>query len=151
MSQQGTEKSIFRVIFRIGFGIRTEMILQNTISRFNLFRIESFDSGECYLGELRKQTQQGTQNSVFRVIFRIDFSIRTAMILQNTISRFNLFRLKVLIPECVPLESHEKKNLLNVAARNRDEHFQSYLSNWLWHYDCNDSAKYHFQIQLISN
>ena len=98
MSQQGTEKSIFRVIFRIGFGIRTAMILQNAISRFNLFRIESFDSGVCYLGELRKQicwmSQQGTQNSVFRVIFRIGFSIRTAMILQNTISRFNLFRIE---------------------------------------------------------
>ena len=128
MSQQGIEKSIFRVIFRIGFDIRTAMILQNTISKFNLFRIESFDSGECYLGELRTQT---TQNRVFRVTFRIGFSIRTAMILQNTISRFNLFRLKVLIPECDTLESHEKKNLFNVAARNKEEHFQSYLSNWL--------------------
>ena len=36
MSQQGTEKSIFRVIFWIGFGIRAAMILQNTITRFNL-------------------------------------------------------------------------------------------------------------------
>ena len=95
MWQQGTEKSIFRGIFRIDFDIMTTMILQNTISRFNSFRIESFDSGVCYFGELRK------------------------------------------------------KNLLNVAAKNREEHFQSYLSNWICHYDCDDSAKYHFQIQLI--
>ena len=98
MLQQKTENNIFRVIFQIGFGIITAMILQNTISRFNLFRIESFDSGVCYFGGLRQQicwmSQQGTQNSVFRVIFRIGFSIRTAMILQNTISRFNLFRIE---------------------------------------------------------
>ena len=42
-----------------------------------------------------------------------------------------------------------KKNLLNVAARNREEHFQSYLLNWLRCYHYNDSAKHHFQIQLI--
>ena len=97
ISQQGTEKSIFRVIFQIGFDIMATMILQNNISRFNLFQIESFDSWVCYFGELRSKicwmSQQG----------------------------------------------------------NREEHFQSNLLNWLWHYDCNDSAKYHFQIQLISN
>ena len=75
LSQQGTEKSIFRVIFRIGFNVITLMILQNTNSRFNLFLIASFDSWVCWLGEPRK------------------------------------------------------KNLLTVAARNREEHFQSYLSN----------------------
>ena len=98
MSQQGTEKSIFRVIFRIGFGIMTAMILQNTISRFNLFRIESFDSGVCYFGELQKNicwmSQKGTDKSLIRVIFRIDFDIVTTMILQNTISRFNLCQIE---------------------------------------------------------
>ena len=98
MSQQGAEKSIFRVIFRIGFGIRTAMILQNTISRFNLFRIESFDSGACYLGELRKQicwmSQQGTENSVFTLIFWIWFDFITIMILQNTNTKFNLLWIK---------------------------------------------------------
>ena len=77
MLQQGTEKSIFRGTFWLDFGIMTAMILQNTISRLNFFRIEKFDSGVCYFGEL------------------------------------------------------QKKNLLNVAARNREENFQSYLSNWL--------------------
>ena len=68
-AQQATEKSIFRVIFRIGVGIMTTIILQNNISRFNFFWIESFDSWVCYFG----------------------------------------------MPQ--------KKNLLNVAAKNREEHF----------------------------
>ena len=46
------------------------------------------------------------------------------------------------------LESYEK-NQLNVAAKNREEHFQTYLSNWLWHYDCNDSAKYNSRFNLF--
>ena len=55
LSQQGTEKSIFRVIFRIGFDVIITMILQNTNSRFSFFRIESVDSWVCYLGEPRKK------------------------------------------------------------------------------------------------
>ena len=39
--------------------------------------------------------------------------------------------------------------MLNVPARNREEHVQSYLSNWLWHYDCNDSAKYHLTLENV--
>ena len=146
---------IFRVIFQICFGFMTAMILKNTISRFNFFWIESFDSSVCYFGEPLKKicwmSQQGTEKSIFRVIFRIGFGIMTAMILQNTISRFNFFEVKVLWAECVILESYEKKNLLNVTERNREVHIQSSLSNWILLYDYNDSAKYHFQIQLISN
>ena len=97
LSQQGEEKSIFRVIFRIGFNVITLMILQNTNSRFNLFLIASFDSWVCWLGEPRKKicwlSQQGTEKSIFRVIFRIGFDVIDAMILQNTISRFNFFRI----------------------------------------------------------
>ena len=78
LSQQGTEKSIFRVIFRIGFGIMTTMILQNTISRFNFFRIESFDSWVCYFGKPRNKTK-------IRVIFRIGFDVITTMILYLSI------------------------------------------------------------------
>ena len=78
LSQQGTEKSIFRVIFRIGFGIMTAMILQNTISRFNFFRIESFDSWVCYFGKPRNKTK-------IRVIFRIGFDVITTMILYLSI------------------------------------------------------------------
>jgi len=98
VSQQRTENSIFRVIFRIGFYVITLMILQNTNSRFNLFLIASFDSWVCWLGEPRKKicwlSQQGTEKSIFRVIFRIGFDVINAMILQNTTSRFNLFRIE---------------------------------------------------------
>ena len=90
----------------------TLMILQNTNSRFNLFLIASFDSWVCWLGEPRKKicwlSQQGTEKSIFRVIFRIGFDVINAMILQNTISRFNFFRIASLIAECVSLVSHEK-------------------------------------------
>ena len=63
----------------------------------------------------------------------------------------------------VPKEDHKilSKNEANFIeilvvfgpgiSNKKEEHFQSYLSNLLWHYDWNDSAKYHFQIQLISN
>ena len=96
MSQQGTEKSILRVIFRIGFGIiMTAMILQNTISRNNFFQIESFDGWVCYFRELQEKicwiSQHGTEKSSFRVISWIGLGIMTAMILLNTISRFNFF------------------------------------------------------------
>ena len=58
------------------------------------------------------------------------------------------FKLEVLIAECVTLKSH-KKNLSNVPARNREEHFQDYLSNLLWHYNCNGSSKYNFKITFF--
>ena len=92
VSQQRTENSIFRVNFRIGFYVITTMILQISNSRFNLFRIESFESWVCFLGEpICWLSQQGTEKSIFRVIFRIGFNVITLMVLQNTNSRFNLF------------------------------------------------------------
>ena len=44
-----------------------------------------------------------------------------------------------------------KKNLFTVAVRNREEHFQSYLLDWLWRFQCNYSAKFYFQIDRTSN
>ena len=150
MSQQEKEKSICIVIFRIGFGIMTATILQKTISRFNFFWIESFDSWVCYFREPQTKKicwmlQQETENIIFRVIFWIGFGIMTAMILQNTISRFNLFRIESF-DSGVCYFGELRKSLLIVTARKREEHLHSYLSNWLWHYDCNDSAKDHFKI-----
>ena len=72
------------------------------------------------------------------------------MILQNTISRFNFFRIASLIAECVSLVSHEKKSV-DCRSKEQRRAFQSHLSDRLWKYQCNDSAKYHFQIQLLSN
>ena len=82
LSQQGTEKSIFRVIFRIGFGIMTAMILQNTISRFNFFRIESFHSWVILFWKAMKikncwMSQQLTEKLISRDIFWIEFAVMT--------------------------------------------------------------------------
>ena len=135
--------------------IMTTMILQKTISRFNFFRFESFDSWVCYFGEPQKKmcwmSQQGTEKTISEIYFELALALWLQWFCIFPFPDSTSFELKVLIAECVTLESHEKKNLLTVAARNREEHFQSYLSNWLWHYDYNDSAKYYFQIQLISN
>ena len=154
VSQQRTENSIFRVNFRIGFYVITTMILQISNSGFNLFRIESFESWVCFLGEPQKKSvdcrSKEPRRAFSRVIFQIGFNVITLMILQNTTSRFNLFRIESF-DGWVCYLGEPRKNLLTVAARSREEHFQSYLSNWLWHYDCNDSAKYHFQIHLTSN
>ena len=54
-------------------------------------------------------SQQGIEKTIFRVSFQIDFEIMTTMILENTISRFNVFQLKVFIAECITLETHKKK------------------------------------------
>ena len=43
------QKDIFRVILWMGFVFITTIILQNTISRFNLFRMENFDAYLCYI------------------------------------------------------------------------------------------------------
>ena len=53
MLQQGTEKSIFIAIFRNGCDFMMTMILQNTIFRFNLFEMESFDNCLCCVGNRR--------------------------------------------------------------------------------------------------
>ena len=105
MSQQGTEKSIFRVIFRIGFGIMTAMILQNTISRFNFFRIESFDSWVFYFTDPRNKTK-------IRVIFRIGFDIITTMILYLSI---------------LPHKGTKKKCWM--SQQITEEHFEHVLSS----------------------
>ena len=64
-------------------------------------------------------SQQGTEKSIFRVIFRIGFDIITTMILQITISRFNLFLLNVVKRT---LQSQGKRKLLNIAVEIKAEH-----------------------------
>ena len=123
----------------------TTMSLQNNNSRFNLFRIASCDS--CVLPwrttkKIFRVSQQRTENSIFRVNFRIGFYVITTMILQISNSRFNLFRIESFESWVCFLGEPQKKNLLTVAARNREEHFQSYLSNWLQCYHVNGPAKH---------
>ena len=79
MSQQGTKKSIFRVLFRIGCGIMTTMFLKNTISRSNLFQIESFYSWVCYFGKLRKKIVECRSKEQRRAFS--DFSFKFALAL----------------------------------------------------------------------
>ena len=65
----------------------------------------------------------------FQSYLQIDCDIMTAMILQKTISRFNLFHINVMIAEWVILESQNIKNLFDVAARNREVNFR--ISFWI--------------------
>ena len=65
----------------------------------------------------------------FQSNLQINCDIMTAMILQKTISRFNLFHINVMIAEWVILESQNIKNLFKVAARNREVNFQ--ISFWI--------------------
>ena len=55
--------------------------------------------------------QQGTEKSLFRVIFRIDFDITTTMILKIPFPDSTYFELKVLIVECATLENYENKSV----------------------------------------
>ena len=123
LSQQGTEKSIFRVIFRIGFVIMTTMILQNTISKFNFFRIESFDSWVCYFGEPRKKKSVDCRSKEQRKAFsELSFELALALWLQwfckIPFPDSTSFELQVLIAECVSLESHENKS---VDCRSKEQ------------------------------
>ena len=47
------------------------------------------------------------------------------------------------------IRREKDKFLYTRNVLNRKEHFQSYVLNWLCHYQANDSAKYHFLIQLV--
>ena len=87
----------------------------------------------------------------FRVILRNEFEIITAMIVQNAIFTTNFFQMDSFNGWTFPLGEEGKKNLLNLVAGNRAEQIQSYLLNLVRHYHYDDSAKYHFQNQVISN
>ena len=70
--------------------------------------------------------QEETEKPIFSVFFQICFGIIAPIILKKSFQDLTYFNLKVLIAQCVTLENH-KKNLLNVTARNREVHFQSYF------------------------
>ena len=179
------QKEHFQSYLSNWFDIMTTMILQNTISRFNLFWIESFNSWVCYFGEVQTKicwilqegteksilelsfemaltlwlqwfwkvpfldstdfelkfliadcvtlkihrkkvcwmSRQGTENSIFRVIFSIGFDITTTKILQNTISESTYFEFKVLIAECVTLESRGTKTIVECRSKEQRRAF----------------------------
>ena len=113
VSQQRTENSIFRVNFRIGFYVITTMILQISNSRFNLLRIESFESWVCFLGEPQKKSADCRSKEQRRAFSELSFELALALWLQwfckIPFPDSTSFELKVLIAECVTVESHEKK------------------------------------------
>ena len=120
MLQQGTEKSILRVIFQFGFDVIMSMILQNIILRFNLFEMESFDTCLCYVRNKRRSVWTCCKLSVLSFELALSLSLQWSWKIPFPDSTY--FELKVLIAESVPSDSHKKK-LLYVAARNREEHF----------------------------
>ena len=89
---QGTEKSIFIVILCIGCDIITTMILQSTISWFNLFRIESF--GSCVLlwraSKIPVEVCSKEQNRIFIVLFWIGFIVIFFHFIKFSVCSFKL-------------------------------------------------------------
>ena len=86
----------------------TAMILQNTISRFNFFRIESFDSWVCYFGEPRKRKKKSVEcrsKEQRRAFSELSFELALPLWLQwfckISFPDSTSFEFKVLIAECV--------------------------------------------------
>ena len=105
----------------------------------------------CYAGNKEDHFERWKQTkfilNIFQaecVIFQIGFDIITPMILQNSISIFNFFRIKSFDSCELPFIAM-KKNVLN----DREEHFQRDLLNWLWHNHYHNSEKYHFRFNLF--
>ena len=97
-----------------------------------------------------RMSQQWTEKSISELSFKIGFDVMKTMILQNTNSRSNLFRIELLIAESVTFECHEKK-CSNFAERERVKKIHCCILNWLRHYHNNDSAKYQFKFLLFTN
>ena len=112
-SQQGTEQSIFRVIFWTRFDIITTMILQNNNFITNFFWIESFDCWTFPLGEPETKIVEPRSREQSRANSELSFRLGSPLSLQwfceIPFSEPTSFKLKVLLAERVPLESQKKK------------------------------------------
>ena len=106
MSQQGTEMSIFRVIFRT-----TKTNLLNVAARNREEHFQSYlsNSWVCYFGEPRKKTKIIV---TFRIGFRIGFDVITTMILYLSI---------------LPHKGTKKKCWM--SQQITEEHFEHVLSS----------------------
>ena len=124
MSLQGTKKTIFSVLFRIGLGIMTTMFLQNTISRFNFFRIESFDSRVCYFGKLRMKTVECRCKEQRRPFSEFSFELALALgqhfFCKIPFPDSTSLELRVLIAECATLESY-RKNICSMLQQGTEK------------------------------
>ena len=83
------------------------LILQNTISRFNLFRIESFDSWVLPWIAMKKKmcwmSQQGTEKSISDLSFELALALGQQWFCKTLLPDSAYFELKVLIVECATL------------------------------------------------
>ena len=82
-SQQGTEHSIFRIIFRIRFEDITAKIVQITSFIADFFKIQSSDSPMPSHGELEKKSVEPRSRDRAQHI-RIRFEVITTMIVKST-------------------------------------------------------------------
>ena len=104
----------------------------------------------CHEKKMCWMLQQGTEKSFSELSFELALALWLQWFSKIPFTDSTYFELKVLIAECATLESYEKK-ICWMLQQGTEKSIFIVLSNWLWHYDCNDSAKYHFQIKLILN
>ena len=87
-------------------------------------KIQRIAFSECVSLESHKKKkicwllQQGTENSIFRVIFRISFMLSGPWFCKTLIPYSTYFELKVLIAECVTSKSHNKQT---VDCRSKEQ------------------------------
>ena len=104
----------FRVILRIGFDTITSMIMQNTIFRTTLFRIDIFDSWTCPVERLKKISVESCSGEQCRVNSELSFELGLTLSLQwlckIPFSQLTSFQLTVLIAGRLSLGEAEKKS-----------------------------------------
>jgi hypothetical protein len=86
----------------------------------------------CYVGEPQKKSDECGSMEQRRASLELSLEL-ASMLSRQFFCKLPFpdsthFKLKVFIAECAMLES-KKKNLLNIAARNRDKYFHIYISN----------------------
>ena len=98
------------------------MILQNTIFIVDVFRIKSYDSLVCYFVEPKNKIIYCHSKNGRREFSRLSFELALTLSLQRfgkiPFPDSTIIQLKVLIAECVTLESQGKKRF-NVPATEK--------------------------------
>ena len=101
------------------------------IRKYN--RSESSDKNHsCYEGtKVEKKSWKSVNGKPFPAIATCFWKIERAVWSSGNIpfTVLTSFNFKVVIAERITMESQKKKNLVNLAAGNREQHIQSYLSN----------------------
>ena len=79
MSQRRTENRIFRLIFRIGFGIMTVMILQNTIPDSTYFELKVLRVEYATLESYKKKSVECRSKDQSREFSELYFKLALAL------------------------------------------------------------------------